>query len=242
MSNNYFQFKEFRIQQAKGGMKVTTDACLFGALASPHYSDFILDIGAGTGLLSLMLAQRTQAQIYAVELDAQAAAEATENFRGSQWSNRLNLFHADVRNEEVQYRLGSQKFDYIITNPPFYTHQSQSPVSQRQQAHHQVTLTFEDLLKAIRYLLTERGHFDILLPPNEMNLFVSKAKNNGFTLKRLISVRNFTDNPTVFRQIASFSAQTMAAEINSVDFVIYDAPKQYTTEFVQLLKPYYLYL
>ena len=154
MANDYFQFKQFLIKQDKCAMKVCTDACLLGAFAAnrlPLTVHRLLDIGTGTGLLSLMLAQRNlNAVIDAVEIDEAAAEQAKENFNNSPWKERLN-----VHNEPIQKFAKSinKKYDVIICNPPFFENDLKSNDNQRNLALHSAALSLEELISIVGFLL-----------------------------------------------------------------------------------------
>ncbi|MGN6568280.1 MAG: tRNA1(Val) (adenine(37)-N6)-methyltransferase, partial [Flavipsychrobacter sp.] len=143
MSNQYFQFKQFRIEQDKCAMKVSTDACIQGAWTPIHdHVRHVLDIGTGTGLLSLMLAQRDpRMHIDAVELDEQAATQAKENIVSSPFSERIDIIHGDAKEYQA-----NQQYDLIICNPPFFQNSLLGDNSKRNTARHTLSFSYEDLL------------------------------------------------------------------------------------------------
>src|SRR5688572_6302630 len=164
MSNNYFQFKRFITYQDKCSMKVCTDACIFGAWIANIISNAksgilnCLDIGAGTGLLSLMIAQKTSALIDAIEIEAYAFEQAKENFSNSPWNQRLRIFYSDVKHFNSPL-----KYDFIISNPPFYQNDLTSPLKTKNVAKHSTDLNLDELLGVIKNLLNKSGSFAILL-------------------------------------------------------------------------------
>ena len=185
MPNAYFQFQQFKIDQAKSGMKVTTDACLFGAWVASEISrqddpNRILDIGTGTGLLSLMLAQRTKHSIIdAVEINELAFEEAQSNFKQSDWKERLNVYQSAIQNF-----VSDHKYDIIISNPPFFA-QSQKGLSEsKNQALHASDLLAEELLISIGKFLTENGSFYLLFPEREMDQFIELAETGKAVFKK----------------------------------------------------------
>ncbi len=237
MRETTFRFKEFVVQQARSGMKISTDACLFGAYAQPHNAQRILDIGTGTGLLALMLAQRCQAQIVAIEIDSEAAAEAQDNFLQSAWKERLTLINADVRT----WTDVSELFDYIICNPPFYTHASVPQSYRKTTAHHQNFLSFEALAQVLQGLLKPQAYTEVLLPTAEMQIFLKEAAKKGLMLSKNLVVRNFKEAP-VFREIATMQKTNTPLVVQRTELVIYNAKDEYSTDFKNLLRPYYLHL
>jgi len=232
-----FQFKQFAIQQEHAALKVCTDSCLFAALAPCETAAHILDIGTGTGLLALMLAQKCSAEIDAVEIDAGAVKDATTNFENAPWQQRLYLFHLPIQ-EYVKHC--TKTYDFIIANPPFYAAQLLSPEASRNAALHSTQLSFQDLLMAIQALLSDTGHFFVLLPPIEAKIFASKALELGFGMQEAIRVKN-NANGKVIRKIMLF-AKTASSPEEEREIVIRDEKGSYSEAFVALLKPYYLYL
>ncbi|MCL6271879.1 methyltransferase [Sansalvadorimonas sp. 2012CJ34-2] len=216
-------------------MKVSTDACLFGAVIPLEESGSILDIGAGTGLLSLMAAQRSHAQITAVELDSETAGQAQTNFAKSPWQHRIKLHQQSIQDFAKSTQ---EKFDTIICNPPFFTNHSPSEDPRRHQARHNDTLSFEDLGKAVSKLLTSDGQFQVLIPSSEHCRLIEAMKKEGLALARQVSVKPTTKKP-VSREILSFSKQ---AESFSEREICIHTKDGYSAEFVKLLQPFYLKL
>jgi len=218
-------------------MKVCTDACLFGSISrvQPSRDLRILDIGAGTGLLSLMYAQRhPQALIAAVEIDPAAAQQATENFAASPWVDRLRVY-----NTPIQEFKPPTSYDVIISNPPFFDNDLQSNDAKRNLALHSKALSLKELVVSIDRLLKEDGYFGVLLPYHRTVYLEQLAAAKGFHADQKVSVKQ---SPThnYFRSILFFS-RTGSVRIER-EIVIQDTSKKYTTEFVELLKDYYLYL
>ena len=239
MPNNYFQFKEFTIQQDKSSMKVCTDACIFGAWVAEKVAGFqqpvasVLDIGAGTGLLSLMLAQKnTNVIIDAVEVEESSYEQAKENFMNSKWNDRLTVFHTDVRNFDA-----GKKYDLVISNPPFYENELLSKEKNKNLAKHHEGLTLKDHIEIIK-THSATGHFAILLPYHRVKYFEDLAEGNGFSLKEKLLIRQ-TPSHNFFRGILLFSNRK--SEIKTNELTIKNN-NGYTAEFTGLLKDYYLKL
>ena len=163
MANSYFQFKQFTIQQDKCAMKVCTDACVFGAFVAeylaPQKLNNCLDIGTGTGLLSLMLAQKNDMSIDTVEINAEAYLQAKENIENSIYKNKIS-----IHNQNILEFDNKEKYDFIITNPPFYEGDLMSSQQNKNQAKHNESLTLPKLLQSIIRLLKDNGEFAVLLP------------------------------------------------------------------------------
>ncbi|CAN5687556.1 methyltransferase [soil metagenome] len=241
MANNYFQFKKFTIQQDQCSMKVCTDACIFGAYAARHLSTTntaiktILDIGTGTGLLSLLLAQKlATADITALEINDSAALQANSNFNESPWSNRLQVLQTDV----LQFN-STIRYDYIISNPPFFEADLKSPDKNKNAAKHDTTLTLEQLLQVADTNLSAVGIFAVLLPFHRVDYFVKLAAKQGLYLQEKLLVKHTASHP-YFRGILLFTR--IPALVEESELVIKNNTGDYTESFTGLLKDYYLYL
>jgi len=200
MGNSWFQFQQFRVQQDRCAMKISTDAVLLGALAETVSSATILDVGTGTGVISLMLAQRFQeARITAVELDEDAADQAAENFRESPFSARLSV--VKLRFQDLPE---DQLFDLIVSNPPYFPEHLKSKDAKRNQALHTDDLSFEELIQKAVKLLKKDGQLWVILPPRQMRDFSEFASEWGLFPKCIVQVR---DNPAkpIIREIVGFT-------------------------------------
>lgn len=200
MGNTWFQFQQFRIIQDRCAMKISTDAVLLGALANAKSPGKILDIGTGTGVIALMLAQRfPQANVSAIEMDEDAAIQAGENFKESKFSERLELIHA-----RLQEFSDVEKYDLIVSNPPFFPDHLKSQDSKRNKALHTDELSFEDLIEKVKTLLSDEGSFWVILPPRQMVLLDDLAKNSGLFLSKKIKVKDAQIKP-VHREVCEFT-------------------------------------
>lgn len=219
-------------------MKVCTDACLFGAVVAERLAQkavaTVLDIGAGTGLLSLMLAQKTGAMIDAVELDEAAFQQATENVQASIFNHRITVVNADIKNFT-----SLKKYDAIISNPPFFEGDLKSSQSNKNAAKHDTTLTLQQLLHAAKMHLSTGGLFAILLPFHRVNECIEMAASEGLYLSEKVLVKQ-TSAHSFFRGTLFFNAQLSASIYQEI--TIKDEAGNYTPAFTQLLKDYYLHL
>ena len=235
--NSFFRFKQFSVDQDKCAMKVCTDACVFGAWADVENADNILDIGTGTGLLALMAGQRNaEAKIDAVELDQNAFSQALENVAKSPFFNRI-----DVINSAIQDFNPGKKYDCIITNPPFFQSDLLSPRAQKNQAHHAVSLSFDELLLSIDRLLSDQGKCNILLPVDEAQIFMAKALSLGWIMVKKLTLYH-DKNKRPFRQLMTFKRDYLS-ENQTIDedlFIYGEDSKVYDPNFKQLLKDFYL--
>ena len=209
MANNYFKFKQFTIHQDKCAMKVCTDACLFGAYIANELQNIpvknILDIGSGTGLLSLMLAQKTTADIDTVEIDTIAFTQAKENIAQSLYKERIKIFNSDIL-KFTSYK----KYDCIITNPPFFETDLKSEDEKKNFAKHNTSLSLSKLLQAIDKLLIADGFFAILLPYHRSNYFEKESvKLNFYPIKEILVKQ--TPKHNYFRTILFFSRTKSSA-------------------------------
>ena len=217
-------------------MKVSTDACLFGAIIDiPLHNQKILDIGTGTGLLALMAAQRSQATVDAVELDSNAAEQARKNIQESPWEDRLTVFPQAIQDFT---QTTDKLYDCILCNPPFFTDHTASPCPLRHQARHNDSLSFDELANCAKKLLDENGQFHILLPTSEQERFIEACKEKELFLKQNISVRP-TLKKAVSRQVLTFGHKQ--EDVTKREICIH-GEGGYTAEFIQYLKPFYLKL
>ncbi len=233
-------------------MKICTDACIFGGYVDIAESKSILDIGTGTGLLSLMLAQRTDTKnpkITAVEIEKEAFLAAKGNFERSIYKNRLEIFNQSIQDFSENHLT---KFDHIISNPPFFLHQSKTKNNSKNLALHSEALSFDDLLNSIDKLLSPDGKCDILLPAFEMDIFIKKAENYKLFPQKKLNVYTRKEQG-IFRMIVKFKRNNFdknedKTKIKETNFVIYkskdekdiDLNRGYTDEFVNLLKDFYI--
>lgn len=237
MANNYFQCKQFIVHQSQAAMRVCTDACLFGALLPQHPFQKALDIGTGTGLLSLMFAQKNPlASIHAVEIDAGAIADAERNFGLSPWKDRLTLFHQNI---QVFSSSHVKEYDIIFSNPPFYTQDLTSCNEQRNIALHCSELSWGDLLQSVRVCLSEKGIFCVLIPYQRIADFITIATSLYLFPFKIYHIKQ-TIHHSFFRSILFFSAAN--SKIITEELCIKDEDGDYTNEFNRLLQPYYLHL
>jgi tRNA1Val (adenine37-N6)-methyltransferase len=239
MSNLFFQFKQFTVQQEHCAMKVCTDACLLGAWAAGQFMQLhpqgkkILDIGTGTGLLSLMLAQNHPAEILGVEVEAAAAKQATENFAASPWHDRCSVLHQDIRTVDF-----TDQFECIISNPPFYANDLESPDTKKNMAHHSESLSFQELLAVVKNVMAPNGHFAILLPYHRQAVFEKLAKPFGLYVNLSVAIQQTPKHP-FFRVMQLYGFKEVAYNEASI-CILYG--EKYTTAFSELLAPYYLKL
>jgi tRNA1Val (adenine37-N6)-methyltransferase len=238
LANTYFQFKQFTIHQEHCAMKVCTDACLFGALVyrGPQQGKYrVLDIGAGTGLLSLMFAQKNpNAFIDAVEMDEAAAKQAAENFDASPWRERLKVFRADI----LEFTHG-HNYDLIISNPPFFENDLRPSDAARANAMHESSLSLPQLLRAVRLHLSPDGLFGVLLPAHRVMEFEEHAAERNYHINRKIMVKQSPGHDH-FRGILFFSGRKVDPEVTEI--TIRSKEGVYSDEFIRLLKEYYLNL
>lgn len=196
-----FRFQQFSVVQKNSGMKICTDAVLFGAMAPIQSGDMVLDIGAGTGVLSLMAAQLGATQITAVELTLEAYQEASVNFANSPWSKQLEAVHQDIQSFAIT---ATRLYDLIISNPPFFENHSRTSDVLRNTARHTDQLPFSDLLSIAEQLLSPQGLFYLLIPVHAVAKVSAQALSVGFYLIHQTDFRGFEHN------VAKVSALTFS--------------------------------
>lgn len=234
MPKNSFTFKQFTINQDRCAMKVCTDACILGASTDVENVNTILDIGTGTGLLSLMLAQRTNAQIDAVEIDEDAYQQAVMNVKESRFSEKIEVYH-----QRIQDFTTTETYDLVISNPPFYQQSLKSSDVKANKALHAVELSLDELIDSVLRLLSINGKFVVLLPPFEVEKLIRIAQKKGLYLSKKMLIRHDESKP-IFRVIATFLTQKVHNLEEKTLIIHKEDGKTYSDEFRALLKDYYL--
>lgn len=243
MANSYFQFKQFTVHQDKCAMKVTTDSCLFGAYVADAIDGAqsavtnCLDIGTGTGLLSLMLAQKNHFDIDAIEIDDNAAVQANINVVNSPFSEKIKIIHDDVK--EFQF---NKQYDVIISNPPFYEKELKGNDTQKNKAHHNEGLLLSELMNIIRHNLKPGGVFYLLLPYKRNEEIKELITKHEFSIERICFLRQTFDHDFFRIILAAKRSIELISETTFDEMAIKDLNGNYTNEFISLLKDYYLHL
>lgn len=232
-----FNFKQFSVNQDKTAMKIGTDGVLLGAWCPIDNNPFsVLDIGAGTGILSLMIAQRSQAQqIDALEIDEDAYEQCVENFENSPWPDRLFCFHAGL-NEFVDEP--EDEYDLILSNPPFYSEDYKSNNDSRDLARFQEALPFQDLVEAADLLLSENGIFAVIIPFKEEDRFVDLCAEAELFPVKITRVKGSHTTPIVRSLLAFKRFELSVLEAN--ELVIEINRHEYTDDYIDLTKDFYL--
>lgn len=244
MAKSYFQFKQFTIHQDHTAMKVSTDACVFGAIIALRFNELltntcrILDIGAGTGLLSLMLKQKMSEAVFdAVEIEEGAAKDAQENFKNSEWSNDLYLHHLSAQEFKSDHQ-----YEGVICNPPFFEKQLKSPQQQRLLARHTDQLSWSELIEVTKVHIKENGFWALLLPVREWNLF-AEVLGEDWNVVECHYVQPFpTKKPNRVVLILQRKVKEEAENTLIKYWPIYEERNMYSVDITNLLRDYYLYL
>jgi tRNA1Val (adenine37-N6)-methyltransferase len=232
-NRSIFTFKQFSITHGNPGLKISTEACLLGAWANQFATDKILDIGTGCGLLACMLAQSNpNVNIDAVEIHQEVAKLAMENVKNSPFHNQIHVIHADIRT--VSFKTS---YDFIISNPPFFSNHLPASLKDKQIALHDDELGLMDLALAIRKHLRPDGKFAVIYPKDVMDKFEKVLEKNGLFVHNLVYILP-TFNSKILRVICLGSTQTKTQ--TSENLYIKNDENEYTEAFKTLLKPYYL--
>ena len=246
MGNKIFTFKQFSVNQDRCAMKVGTDAVLLGAWTAIQGSKNILDIGSGTGILCLMLAQRMEDiadeqsskgfSIRGIEIDSDAYMQSVENCKKSKWSHRIEIENISFQ----QFVLNlNHKFDLIISNPPFFQKDLLSANEQKNKARHNTELSFADLVNGIKLALNEQGKFTCILPFREANLFIEECKKENLHLRRLTKVFSSQKKNEVKRLLMQFEWKEGEFQINEL-YIEKENRHDYTETYQLLTKDFYL--
>lgn len=216
-------------------MKVGTDGCLLGTWVDVSHSKRVLDIGCGSGLIGIMVAQRSDAKITCVEIDTNAAVQASENAEASPWNKRIEIINCDINNYHP-----NEGFDTIVSNPPFFSDSLKCPGKERTLARHDDTLTCSNLMECVSRLLTEDGQFSIVVPSDCMQKWCDEALYKGLSATRITLVRTLPHKPAK-RALIEFSKKAcIMAE--TTELILESSPGTYSAEACELLRDFYLKL
>ena len=231
-----FKFKEFTVAHDRCAMKIGTDGVLLGAWVTLEQEpDCILDLGTGTGVIALQLAQRSAANtIDAVEIDANAFEQCIENFENSSWGDRLFCYHASAQEFATEI---DEVYDLIISNPPFYQEDYRSKTDARDKARFTEALPFNQLIGCVHALLADSGIFALILPFKEEISFIEMASEAGLFPKRICRVRGTTSSKIV-RSLIEFSFHRTAPK--KEELIIENWRHDYTEDYIKLVKDFYL--
>jgi len=234
MGNSWFQFKQFRIEQEKSALKVGTDGVLLGAWCSVQGATRILDVGTGTGLIALMLAQRSEAEISAIEISEDACKDALNNFQKSPWADRMKLIQADFNhfsNDRSEY------YDLVISNPPYFKRSLISANLAASMARHDISLSFIQLITGSKRLLTEKGRLAVILPVEMLDDFRETARFAGFYLcRKTMVIPKIGKAPK--RVLLEFSVSAVYPVVD--ELVILLEQDKYSDNYIELTKEFYL--
>jgi tRNA1Val (adenine37-N6)-methyltransferase len=232
-----FRFKQFQVIQDKCAMKVGTDGVLLGAWTKPENAKNILDIGCGSGLLALMLAQKSNAQIDAIDIDKDAYLQSKENFTSSPWSSRLNVYNLSLK---LFSRNCKNHYDLIICNPPFFNNSYKPQDTSRSIARHSDQLPMEELFFISSQILDHKGMFNLILPFNLHQEITELAHKTGFHLSAICKIKPKPDKP-VNRLMYSLKKTDRPLTVLEEELIIEEGKRhQYSQKYIELTKDYYL--
>ncbi len=229
-----FKFKQFSVFDDHSAMKVGTDAVLLGAWVNAAEKKNILDIGTGSGVIALMLAQKSGAKITGIDIHRPSIEDAKRNFSDSKWNNRLKAVHASFQ-EYIEKC--SKHYDLIVSNPPFFTNSLKSPEQQKNISKHNDLLPYEELITGARRILAGNGSFCIIIPAGDYKRIIELSENAGLFLNRRLTVFPKPSKP-LSRIIMEFS--TSKHKTNNDGLFIRNDNNSYTSEYITLTKDFYL--
>lgn len=237
MANSYFQFQQFRIEQSGCAMKVGTDGVLLGAWADVNGDDSILDIGTGSGLIALMLAQRNNsAQITGIDIDEGAAKQAMENTEKSKWKGRIEIQQISLQDFTAQH---TSQFTHVVSNPPFFNNSLKALDKARSTARHTDTLPFSELVKCASLLLKNGGRFSVVLPYESKDEITELGKNNNLNISRITTV--FPKDGAMPKRVLIEMKKAGKCECANDSITLETETRNVLTpEFKELTKDYYL--
>lgn len=237
MPNPYFRFKQFTVFHDKCAMKVGIDGVLLGAWTDVSNAESILDVGTGSGLIALMLAQRSEATVTAIDIDADAVIQANENIENSVWKSKISATQITI--QELAESTDT-KFDLIVSNPPFFVNSLKAPEEKRNTARHTDTLTHEELIDNALKLISKKGRISIILPVEEGTKCIEYAFSRKLFCKRVVKVQPRPEKPThrLLIELTPVECETQSSEL----CIENGERHSYTEEFSTLLRSYYLKL
>lgn len=238
MPNTFFRFKQFTINQERCAMKVGTDGVVLGVTSIFDGCSNLVDVGTGTGLVSLMIKQRfPSANITAIEIDPDAATQASDNFNASPW--HIDCVCDSWQNFSNDCELKGKRFDGVFCNPPYFTASLKAPSAQRTVARHNDSLPFSDLCAGVAKVLANGGRFFVILPSGDKDNFIKTALDNGLLLHSVLYVHPVADGEHK-RVVLRFS-NTEPLEITENHLYIETAQRKvYTEQFKKLVNDFYL--
>jgi tRNA1Val (adenine37-N6)-methyltransferase len=233
-SGSHFRFKQFTIAHDRTPHKVGTDGVLLGAWAAVQDTNEILEIGTGSGVIALILAQRTSTKTHidAVELDRNSAEQASDNVAASPWPTKVSVHHSSI-----QFFQSPKKYDLVISNPPFFVNSTRSPENERTNARHTGELTFDELIDVALKFLNGDGRLAIILPTTEATLFIEKAAEKNLYCQKKCEVQSRNHKP-IERILLEFGLKP--AQILAGNLVIHGLRDEWSEEYVNLTKDFYL--
>lgn len=239
MPGDIFHFKRFTIKQDKCEMKVGTDAVLLGSWTDPADALNILDVGTGTGIIAIMLAQRSIGNITAIDIDIDSCSQAIDNVFNSPWKSRVFVERISFQ-EFVTHNSHAPKFDLIVSNPPYFDNSYKAPMEKRNVVRHTDLLPFNDLIDGVYNLLETAGKFCLILPSIEGMHFIKLANEKGLFCSRITSVRTKKDKKEK-RLLIQFEKEEKLCD-RDILTIEEDGRHQYTQEYQDLTRDYYINL
>ena len=231
-----FKFKSFEVDQEDCAMKINTDGVLLGAIVETDSPKRILDVGTGTGVIALMLAQRfSDAKVDAVEIDELASKRAAYNFNNSLFSDRLNVFHSSF--DEIK---SANRYDLIVSNPPFYTNSLHNPDDRKKLARHTDIDFFKSLIDFSIDNLGIHGQLTLIVPLDLSNEIIALTNNSDLNLVSHIDIRSFSDKEIIRRIISFKKLSTRNTNLRKDEFIIYEEKGVYSSQYKSILKPFFL--
>ncbi|MDD5569919.1 MAG: methyltransferase [Bacteroidales bacterium] len=237
MSEKYFRFKQFIINQENVAMKVGTDAVILGAWVNPQNAKKILDVGSGTGIIALMLAQKSNAVIDAVEIDKDSYLQAKENFENSKWRKRINVYNESF--QEYSKKI-SFKYDIIVSNPPYFINSYKSVSEEKNKAKHNVNLSFDELIKYSSNILKPSGMLYLIIPSDSLQKVVLMAEEEKLYCNEVLNV---FPKPRSKAKRAVLKLEFVKKKLIEEKLTVENNERHdYTDEYKNLTKVFYLFL
>ena len=234
MSESVFRFRQFTVHQDKCAMKVGTDAVLLGSWVNAADAKNILDIGTGTGIIAMMLAQKSNATIDAIDIDLNACIQAEENVTGSAWAKRIHIHNISFQEFSSSSK---DKYDLIVSNPPYFSDASKPLSIERIQSRHTDLLPFTELIRGVKKIISDEGKFCVVLPCREGTSFMDESLKQGLFCGNILHVKTRIEKQEK-RLLMEFS--TCLKNMEEKEMVIRCIDNEFSREYVEMTKEYYL--
>lgn len=234
-ASSTFYFKQFKVEDGRSTMKVGTDAVMLGSVAGLENAEDILEIGTGSGVITLILAQRSDAMIDAIEIDEDSVIQARENVRNCPWNNRIRIIHTSLQDFVEK---SDKKYGLVICNPPYFSRSLKSPNAKRNISRHDESLSFGEFIRASEKLMLPGASLWVILPVNESREFIDLARKSGLYVHYLLKIASKTGRE--YRRVIPQLMKTKPDKAEELILIMKNEDDSYTLNYIELTKEFYI--